>query len=1177
MRWPTLRAALVMPLLLVPIGCGKDIQVHPSPKVTQALFDPPTTLPLPTDLAKDPTTGLLSGIPDATDPNDPKQDAQRYFNAYLRGLNGYPTSAVGEVTFDGEIDASSINKDTIPVIELPKAKGGAPVLLDKLVYDFPKNTAGNCAGSPTAPCKVKIWNYAGWKRGTSYVALVRGGANGVQTLIDGVKAPVVRSGVMELVASATPLCAYDISRALDATQGCVLPAPGTSARGCCTFNYAAPITSSVSKAVQAKLAGHPIDEVEAAIKKEVLASATQLEQIRLGYDQLLNLLAAAVPGLSRADVALVWNFTTLSGNEAVFDPTTSQVPTPTDLIRDPTTGLLAVPSAPTASDAEKEFNAYLSTLNGYPTSTSATAMSVIGELDSSSLAGNVLVYEVAATGFTPVTDVTVAYDPTSSRVIVQRKAGFGKRGATYAVFATGLKDKDGKALGRSPLMTLALSPTPLCTLDAKQQCTDVGVPTAFVDDPAGKTDGMTALQKATLFEHVRLGFDSLVKGFEAASGKKRADVVALWSFTIVSMTEVVYDPTAGAIPFPNNLLLDGAKAAQNPPVYQVAIPATPGESDSAKALRLGLNSLDGFTTQGNYFAAVTGPVDPASIGVTNAISFNMQTGQPGPMTFSFVGTAPALVATPALPLDEKTMYGIVLISRVKAGDPKPADAASLKDDKGRRLVAAPFMALLRNRHPLVDSAGKSTVSTLDNATAAQAEQARLAQKPFFDGLEANTTMPIKREDIVAAWTFRTMTITDPLPKLRALPWQVFAAADSQKPAWTGHFDPTLTGFPASAPKDAIGGWVPDGTFTSWNGLDEQGSGAFLPNPAAGKAMQVPFMMTVPKGAAPAEGWPVVVFQHGITRARTDFLAVANSMAKAGFATLSFDIIYHGARSWCTADAQCVAPGTCNKASGQCSTSLVLGTDGVPAASGQRFLNVANPFATRDNIRQHVIDAASLLRALALNSGPGGITTPAPAPALNPAKVYYLSQSMGSILGTLVLSVDSLPTKAVLNVPGAPLPNIIFNGAAWKDIKAAVLASQNVTEGSIDYLKLGTIFNWILDPADPGNFARYLKTKQLPDLVKNPAGTTPVPAKQFIMQLATNDQVIPIQFGQYLASAAGLDPTLLKDKLTYANQGHGFLLKPDPDLPATAAAQTQAAVFLTTGTVCTPNLTAGSCQ
>src|SRR5260370_41789423 len=61
---------------------------------------------------------------------------------------------------------------------------------------------------------------------------------------------------------------------------------------------------------------------------------------------------------------------------ARFDPavTPPDVPTPTDLAKDSTTGLLAIPVSPSAAAAEREFiEKFLNTLNGYPPDTPATA------------------------------------------------------------------------------------------------------------------------------------------------------------------------------------------------------------------------------------------------------------------------------------------------------------------------------------------------------------------------------------------------------------------------------------------------------------------------------------------------------------------------------------------------------------------------------------------------------------------------------------------------------------------------------------------------------------------------------------------------------------------------------------------------------------------------------------
>src|SRR5688500_4412001 len=56
---------------------------------------------------------------------------------------------------------------------------------------------------------------------------------------------------------------------------------------------------------------------------------------------------------------------------AVFDPSARTIPTPNDLLFAGGEGKLNVPDADDASDAQKEFNAYLRTLSGFPTASTA--------------------------------------------------------------------------------------------------------------------------------------------------------------------------------------------------------------------------------------------------------------------------------------------------------------------------------------------------------------------------------------------------------------------------------------------------------------------------------------------------------------------------------------------------------------------------------------------------------------------------------------------------------------------------------------------------------------------------------------------------------------------------------------------------------------------------------------
>src|SRR5262249_45426192 len=57
---------------------------------------------------------------------------------------------------------------------------------------------------------------------------------------------------------------------------------------------------------------------------------------------------------------------------------------------------------------------------------------------------------------------------------------------------------------------------------------------------------------------------------------------------------------------------------------------------------------------------------------------------------------------------------------------------------------------------------------------------------------------------------------------------------------------------------------------------------------------IPFMLTLPRHADLAHT-PVLIFQHGLTASRAQVGGVANDYARAGYATIGIDELWHGAR------------------------------------------------------------------------------------------------------------------------------------------------------------------------------------------------------------------------------------------------------------------------------------------
>jgi dienelactone hydrolase len=1170
------RFLLVGLLSLVPMAACTQEKPPPTPSShVHPMFDPisnPAQVPTPTDLVRNQDTGQLQI------PTDPKNDppAQHQFNQYLNTLNGYPTTVTPEVRFSAALDPASITAETIRVYD---ATYSWPTLIEGLTFQYQTIKSSAADGKQaTEQGLVRIWNPKGWTRGHLYVVYVLGGTAGVK---DAKGKPIGRSDFFQMVAQPNALCDWDRQRNYNVSNNsCDLPVDGATAAGCCrtptSLDLRAIARNRVIDAYGSQ--SQPTSDIlhqETTVQTRRLGST--LEKIRQGYNQLLAL--SQVAGLNPDNVALTWNFTIASNNEAIFDPTGTSpaIPLPSDLLLDNDKGVLNIPIAKDAAPAEKDFTGYLNTLNGWPLSSSTATVSFQHPIANNQLDKGVAIYAIKGNQATLVTKRKLTYDKNAKQLSIQILETLQPR-TTYAIVALGgkdgLKNADGNsAPGRSAMMQLVLSEDPLCTckgitcqLDKKEICDTVTV-SSFIDDPKSFDTPRTAIDKAMLFEEVRQGYDDILTIIEKTSQIVRGNVISMWSFTTANMSEVTFDPTTGVIPYPNDLLLDATTGKVN-------IPAPDNETPEAKKLREGLNKLDGFTTLGSYYATYVGELDKDSVKLgTSVFIYNLKTGKAvTDWRVEVMDKASAIVASPDTPLNEQTQYGIVMLSASKDGGQKAS--SGLKDKNGNRIAASSFMALVRSAHPLYAD-GKSTISSLSNETAKAAESARQT----FSGLFALVDKQgIARTDVVAAWTFTTQSITKPLTELRTLPWQQLTKTDQGSPQWTGSLIP-VNGqtFPAIAPRDQLATWVPNGHFVSWLAIDETGTRTFLSDPTKGKPINVPMALIIPKSPMPNRGYPVAIFSHGLGRAKSDVVAIANTLASKGIATIAFDTLYHGARSLCTKDQECTQ-GSCNTKTGKCNSGTLKDSDdnGIPDASSERFLPSDNPFAIRDNIRQHVIDVAALIRGITSGAASGikDASGTAGTIRLDPQKVYYVGQSLGGILGSLVLATDSIIKRGVLNVPGAPLVDIIATSPGFKDRKDAIYAAQNVKPGTLAELRLLTTFKWILDPADPANFAKYIKDQSLPDLITKGK----VPAKDIMVMLAGNDQTIPVALGQNLARLIDL-PAADMTRSTYPNAGHIFLLFPDPagEIGATLSAQQQVGNFFLTGTVCKPNTSNSTCQ
>ena len=314
------------------------------------------------------------------------------------------------------------------------------------------------------------------------------------------------------------------------------------------------------------------------------------------------------------------------------------------------------------------------------------------------------------------------------------------------------------------------------------------------------------------------------------------------------------------------------------------------------------------------------------------------------------------------------------------------------------------------------------------------------------------------------------TLANPTPTLNTY-WK----ADATKPALSEKF---LGKVPCGA--YATAATLPDGQTAT----PSASTTICFPSPVKQSDQTIPVLVTVPKTAKPAGGWPVVVFQHGITRNRSDMLAVAPALAQAGFVTIAIDLPLHGVSADTANPTNPMNLLYKNQAfSGTPAAALVTGErtfdvdfinnstgaagpDGTADSSGTHFINLASVITSRDNLRQGAADIIVLAKSLAnLDIDGGGAD-------IDLTKVRFVSQSLGSIVGTVALGIDKAKVMgaASLSVGGGGIPKLLDASKSYGPIIAGGLAASGVAEGTDSYETFMRFAQTLADSGDPINYA-----------------------------------------------------------------------------------------------------------
>jgi len=661
-----------------------------------------------------------------------------------------------------------------------------------------------------------------------------------------------------------------------------------------------------------------------------------------------------------------------------------------------------------------------------------------------------------------------------------------------------------------------------------------------------------------------------------------------------------FDPTAGVLPFPINLLLSGTRdLTLNPPV------ANPNNfNDPAVAL----SALDGFSTTAPWSFSLSVAPNVATLVAGQSIRvFEVTLSGPGGGVTGVVrelaSPAEFVVARSASDTTGRTV-GIVPTAPLK---PLTSYMAVVTDDvrdaAGNDATPDTTYFLTQRTSPLSTGAGAACVSNdplLPRANACALEPLR----QLTNAQEvAAASRGIPRADIVLSWvatTQSTATVFQAIQSITRASTATLAptglnisVAGAGVPPIADIFIGTLAipyylAAPSAATpqaqavvlqtfwRAAPGAYVPP--FNAF-GLDPTSTNVTFANPfpVRQSTQNVPVLLTVPNAASgctrPAAGWPIIIFNHGITRNRTDALAISASQSGAPVcrAVIAIDQPLHGVgpTSPFYIESTPFAPIASERTfdvdlirnnGTACPAGQPICPDGQIDTSGAHFINLGSLLTSRDNNRESVVDMMTLAKTIPVMDFTGdGVAD------FDPSNIGFIGQSLGAITGLPFVATESTVRFATLNVPGGGIARLLEGSPTFgPQIRAGLAALAGLQPGTPSYDQFFLITQTVIDSADPINYGFAAQNKRLLMQLVVGNGSNILP-----------DQVVPITIpgaplsgGEPLARALGLTSIFastqnangIRGVVRFTAGDHGSLLSPAASLPATLEMQGEAASF-----------------
>ena len=247
-----------------------------------------------------------------------------------------------------------------------------------------------------------------------------------------------------------------------------------------------------------------------------------------------------------------------------------------------------------------------------------------------------------------------------------------------------------------------------------------------------------------------------------------------------------------------------------------------------------------------------------------------------------------------------------------------------------------------------------------------------------------------------------------------------------------------------------------------------------PFPVATSTQTVPMVVTLPNSHSgrrkPASGWPVVIFQHGITRNRTDAFAVAGTLAAQGYRgrrdrPAAARHHRHGEPVLRGQHAVRALGATRAHVRSRSSRTIRPARPVRTARSIRRarwFINLSSLLTSRDNLRQGVADLFELAHAVSSMHYSANAD-------FDGSRIAFVGQSLGSIVGTMFVTIDPNVNTALLNVPGGGIARLLDGSPTFGPRIRAGLAAAGVEAGTPEYDAFMVAAQTAVDSGDPINF------------------------------------------------------------------------------------------------------------